>query len=250
VDHSFRNEKGMKRFYLKQKFFEGGTYQLPKDESNHAKNVLRLDPGTKIKLLNGEGQEALATIEKIDSEECQVRVEEVMEIIPNAPLYLLQSTLKGPKMDWLLEKATELGVHSIQLLQTERTIAKTEKIDRWKRLISAAMKQSGNAREPELFEPVSLLEAVQKFQGLKLHLQPTAEEGMIPFVQSNRKAGEPIILAIGPEGGFSPAEEDLLHRSGFQGVCLSNQILRAETAAISALTLAMHSIDFSLSQRV
>jgi 16S rRNA (uracil1498-N3)-methyltransferase len=250
MDHSFRNEKRMKRFYVKQKFLEGTSLLLSKEEGNHAKNVLRLDVGKKIKLLNGEGQEALAVIERIDTEECKVKIETVMEIPNSAPLYLLQSTLKGPKMDWLLEKATELGVHTIQLLQTERTVAKTEKLDRWKRLITAAMKQSGNAREPNLMEPISLVEAMQKFQGLKLHLQPGAEEGMIPYIQINRKAGEPIILAIGPEGGFSPEEEDLLHRSGFQGVCLSNQILRAETAAISALAIAMHSIDFSLSQRV
>lgn len=239
----------MRRFTIKENFQVGDRVSLSPEESNHAIRVLRLKEGDQVVLLNGAGKLGHGKIDEFHDGIVWLTITKEELVEARTPIILLQAILKGPKMDWLLEKATELGVYGIQPLITARTIAKSEKLDRWQRIIAAAMKQSGNAIEPNLFPTLPLAEALQHHaDGLKVYLQPESPIGLAELVTNH--PGQKLVLAIGPEGGFTTDEEDLFAKSGFHRAGLSMQVLRGETAAIAALSIAAHSIDFSAPKRV
>lgn len=239
----------MRRFYFEGDFQVGNTIELSEEESNHAMRVLRLREGEAVLALNGKGRMANCVVAAIGSSKISLRVESVEDKARSRSLILFQAVLKGPKMDWLLEKATELGVDEIRPMFTERTVAKSEKMDRWQRILSSAMKQSGNAFEPKLFSP----EPMEKLLSLhadaqKFLLDPNSSHGLASLIDENTPSK--VILAIGPEGGFTAEEERRFRENGFVPVALSHQILRGETAALAAISVAAHSIDFCSSKGV
>jgi len=234
----------MRRFLVHEKFIEGQTLNLSTEESRHAVKSLRLQPGAQIFLTDGQGQSAEAEIVAIEGEIVQARVIRLQVFSRGRSLALLQAPLKGPKMDWLVEKITELGVSDLHLIKTQHTVATGEKIERWQRLAQAAVKQSGNAHLPVIHPIRPLAEVAAQLQGLKILLQPGCSEGLAAVVAARREEEGGITLAIGPEGGFSAQEEAELFRAGFVPAALSLQILRGETAALAALAIAAHSIDF------
>jgi 16S rRNA (uracil1498-N3)-methyltransferase len=238
----------MRRFFVEQPLSVGARARLSPEETKHAARVLRLAPGAEVLLLNGLGLEARARLLSLEAEGAEAEVLEVKEITKPVRLELLQAPLKGPKMDWLVEKLTELGVDALRPARTERTVAAGEKEDRWARIAQAAVKQSGNATFPKLHPLVSFDEALAQLPAgaFRVHLQPGAA-GALHEVISRAKAGgaRTVILAIGPEGGFSTTEEEKLTQAGFVPASLSRQVLRGETAALAALAIAAHCIDFS-----
>jgi 16S rRNA (uracil1498-N3)-methyltransferase len=239
----------MRKFTSKENFQLGERVSLSPEESNHALRVLRMQEGDSAILLNGQGKLGYGKISAIQEGIVWLTIEKIDNVEARTPIFLLQAILKGPKMDWLLEKATELGVNGIQPMITARTIAKSEKIDRWQRIISAAMKQSGNPVEPKLYPTLSLSAALDQHpNGLKVFLQPDSAAGLAQVIANH--PSQAVVLAIGPEGGFTPEEENLFEKSGFLRAGLSLQVLRGETAAIAALSIAAHSIDFSAPKRV
>lgn len=245
-------EKRVKRFLVNQPLVAGTRLQLSPEESKHAVRVMRLEAGAKVLLTDGKGHEAEATLLSSDKSGATFDVGAVREARVKAfRLELLQGVLKGPRMDWLVEKATELGVNAIRAVDTQYSVA-GERADRWARVAQAALKQSGNLTMPE-FPPVcGLAEALDHlpsgFHGLLL--SPTAKEGLAPLVKSLGPSPGTVVLAIGPEGGFSPAEEKLLETKGFRACLLSGQILRGETAALVAASVALHALEFPDSNKL
>jgi 16S rRNA (uracil1498-N3)-methyltransferase len=236
----------MRRFFVNNELKAPSRLMLSREETKHAAKVLRLEPGEELLLLNGKGLEAKGRLLAIGAEGAEVEVLEVREIKKAVRLELLQAPLKGPKMDWLVEKLTELGVDSLWPARTERTVASGDKEDRWQRIAQAAMKQSGNAAMPEI-HGVALLSdmLLQLPDGARILLQPGATLSLAAAVQNAKSAGSTrVILAIGPEGGFTDKEESQFIAAGFQPASLSKQVLRGETAAIAALSIAAHCIDF------
>jgi 16S rRNA (uracil1498-N3)-methyltransferase len=235
----------MKRFLVDQDLAEGALITLSQEESRHAVKALRLGPGSAVELTNGKGARAEGTIVSAETAGTVVKVLSVRVEKPSAEIDLLQAPLKGPKMDWLVEKVTEIGVSRILLAQTKYSVAGGEKIDRWQRIAQSAVKQSGNPVMPSIHAAKPLAEALSALgdYDLKVLLQPNAPEGLAEAVKKSQ--GRKILLAIGPEGGFSAEEELLLQEKGFQPAALSRQILRGETAAIVATAITAHSIDFS-----
>ncbi|MGE3261511.1 MAG: 16S rRNA (uracil(1498)-N(3))-methyltransferase [Bacteriovoracia bacterium] len=240
----------MKRFLVRDPLIVGQKVQLPPEEARHAYKVLRLGIDDEVLLTDGYGKEAHGRIVESAKEATFVEVLSVMVKANTRKISveILQAPLKGSRMDWLVEKLTELGVDTLHPVQTEHTVATTEKEDRWIRLVQAAVKQSGNLRPLKIQALLPLADALKaeaKLPGLKLLLSPSAPLSLAKALLEKISAKPPrIVLAIGPEGGFSKAEEEELIRQGFQAVALSHQILRGETAGLTAAAITLHLVDF------
>jgi 16S rRNA (uracil1498-N3)-methyltransferase len=207
------------------------------DEHHHLSRVVRLRIGDTVLITDGDGNASEAVIEEIGHDETQCRVTARHENFnePPVPVVLMQAALKNPgKMDWLVEKGTELGMTAFVPLLTERTITQTVKIDRLQKLAETATKQCLRGRIPKIHEPVSLLDAVEAHSSARLlifhesaPLDATPESLLID--------GRPLALFIGPEGGFSDEEVALLRGHGADILSLGPRRLRGETAGLAAL---------------
>src|SRR5262249_24651450 len=161
---------------------------------------------------------------------------------PRCAVTLVPALLKGERFDWLLQKATELGAAAIQPIMTQRTVRKIDGDDRaalkrWQRLVTEAAEQSGRGRIPVLHPPLALGE----WRGAEYHVVLVAHEGVTTRTVACTLGRETpsAALLIGPEGGFAADEVERLAASGAIPVSLGPLILRAETAAIAALTLTL-----------
>lgn len=238
----------MRSFFVPGPYAENELVALPENEARHAEKVLRLKTGTEVAILDGQGNVAIGVFERNEGGSF-VRIRKVRRAeAKRLKVELIQSQLKGPKMDWLVEKLTEIGVDAIHVIRSEFTVAQSDKADRWIRLSQAAMKQSGNPKLPEILAPAELKNALARLEQrkvLKVLLSPEAERGLYESIREAGSEGfESIVLAIGPEGGFSPTEESLFAEAGFIKAALSKNVLRGETAAITATSIAIHAIDF------
>jgi len=244
----------MKRFLVSDALTTGVRVQLTPEESKHCTRVMRLAPGDTILLANGKGIEAEAKILSTEKTGVIAEVATLREVAARAFRFeLIQAPLKGPKMDWLVEKATELGVDALHVLNSQFSVAGGERSKRWQRIAQSAMKQSGNLRMPEIFDSAPLREVLARlptsFAGFLL--SPTAKIGLAEAIETSLSQGKNyVVLVIGPEGGFSQEEEEAFAAKGFLPCLLSSQILRGETAALSALSIALHTLEIRTASRL
>jgi 16S rRNA (uracil1498-N3)-methyltransferase len=237
----------------------GADVALPDEVAHQARDVLRLAAGDTLWLLDGVGGEYPATLVTVDRKRVTARLgERVLGLAePPVRITLCQGMLKAAKFEWVLQKGTELGVTTFIPLLTERAIAATEelggaKLRRYERILAEAMEQCGGAWLPELATPRPLAHALASLPPDAIALIPWEEErattlrAALTEAQATRAAsGQPIgeiRLFIGPEGGFAAGEVALAQRLGATPVTLGRRILRAETAAIVAVTLALDAL--------
>jgi len=203
-------------------------------EARHARQVLRLRPGDELTVFDGRGHEA----------RCRLGDAGRLEILhhtttPPLPCRVtLAQAITKKHMDWIIQKATELGVAAIVPLVTDRTIVRTAKPDRWREIALEACKQSGNNWLPEITAPVTLAEAAAGTYDLKWIAALTP--GTVPFCV---KPARSVLLLIGPEGDFTPAEVARAQAAGCVPVSLGPLTLRAETAALYALSVLHHELQ-------
>ncbi len=235
----------MPRLYCPLPLSEGVDLSLPPGAARHVQ-VLRLQPGAKVTLFNGEGGEWEATVTRMGRTEVQARVGAHQPADREAAraVHLALGMPANERMDWLIEKATELGAASLQPLVTERTVLRLsgERADKkqahWQAIAVSACEQSGRNRVPVVGRPQGLdawcRGAKDDALRLVLSLQPQAR----PLPQAIAgHAARPVLLLSGPEGGLSPAELDQAQAQGFVPVTLGPRILRAETAPLAALAM-------------
>jgi 16S rRNA (uracil1498-N3)-methyltransferase len=209
--------------------------------------VLRLRENETVQIFDGAGREFLCQIENIGKKETSLKI--INETESPAPesgldLTLAVALLKGEKFDLVVQKAVELGVTKIVPLNTKRAGAKSEdgkkKLERWRKIIIDASKQSGRATLMQIKAPINFAEFINSasiiFSGANLLL--FAERSGRSF--SSVDANEKIIAVIGSEGGWDEAEIELARSQNFQIITLKGRILRAETAAISIATILQH----------
>ncbi len=206
-------------------------------EHHHLTRVLRLGVGDAVLVGDGRGDVAEAVIEAVDREETRCRVLTVHARFNEPPVEvtLLQGVLKNPsKMDWLVEKGTELGMTSFVPLMTEHTVAHSVKTDRLRKLAETATKQCLRGRIPDILDPLSLSEAAGKYAATRMLM---FHEGAPPdaTIEALVLDERPLAVFVGPEGGFSAAEVDLLRSGGADVLSLGPRRLRGETAALAAL---------------
>lgn len=216
---------------------------LNRDQSHYLLRVLRLKPGAQLHCFNGHGSEWVATVDAVERRECTIFVRElVRERSPTlAPIILAIGWLKGAAMDTVVQKATELGVDRIVILQTERSNVVLDdkrtasKLQHWRAIAVSACEQSGRLFVPQITQPVTLadfLTGSTNTQRFLLDLEsPSLDAGETP-----RKT----TLLVGPEGGWSDAERALVKQHQIPSAGLGELTLRAETVPLAALAAIRH----------
>ena len=240
----------MPRFHCPVPLTLGAEIELPATAARHVQ-VLRLQPGGVITLFNGEGGEHSATILRMGRSDVAVRIDahHAIEREPKRAVHLAVGMPANDRMDWLVEKATELGVASIQPLHTAHSVLRlsgeraTKKQAHWQQVAVAACEQCGGNRVP-VIHPVrdlnSWLKSVpgestaESWQNCVLSLAE-GSNGLANWLRESSERNAPVRFLSGPEGGLSPAEEAQAIAAQFAPVTLGSRVLRAETAALAAL---------------
>lgn len=242
-----------RRFYASPEDITPTLVTLSLDETHHLVRVIRCKPGDEVFVFDGVGNEYRCSLAAENARGAQLEVIAPLHDIVESPLDLTlgQSLAKGEKFDFIVQKATELGVRRIIPLATRHADVKLEpdqiagRIERWRRISLEALKQCGRRRLVEITAPMALSQALESAEsdssGLFLVF---SEKGGSPIAGALPEPGaiHPITLLIGPEGGWSDDELALIDERGGRAVTLGPRILRTETAALVAITLLQHEL--------
>jgi 16S rRNA (uracil1498-N3)-methyltransferase len=229
------------RLFVPGELQAGATIDLPADTAAHIVKVLRARSGDAIILFNGGGAEYLGAIDSVRGSRVSVLLQEVRGIDRESPLAvtLVQAIPRGDRMDFVVQKATELGVARIVPVLSQRSVVRlnekqhASKLEHWRGVAVSACEQCGRNRLPVIEAPRELLD----------HLGAPAAAGTTRWVLDPECAPLPqlavpqgaVELTVGPEGGFAPEELDAMRVAGLSGLRLGPRILRTETAALAAL---------------
>lgn len=220
----------------------GARTRLPETAAAHLGRVLRAQVGDPCVVFNGDGCDYLARIASIGKREMLVDVGARQRIDNESPLQitLLQALARGEKMDLVLQKGTELGVAAFVPVTSDRSEVKLrdgrldKRIAHWRGVVTAACEQCGRAVLPAVAAPVAMAAALAQLPAAsrRLWLDPSAarSSGGLPVGRADS-----VVLAIGPEGGWSPRDRAELHAAGFTGMRLGPRVLRTETAGLAAI---------------
>jgi 16S rRNA (uracil1498-N3)-methyltransferase len=235
---------GLARFHVATAA-PGAHVTLPEHTAHHAREVLRLRSGAAVRVFDGHGAEYEATLDEVSRRSVSAHLLRAVAAAPESPLHLVLavSPLKGDRMELVLQKATELGIAEIWPVVTERTDAAARpalqgtRVERWERVASGAAEQCGRAVVPGIAgtSTVAALLA-QPFDGTRVALLETPGHPSLPTLP--HESGRPLLLLVGPAGGFAPSERELLRSAGFLPASLGPRILRSETAAVAAVAVA------------
>lgn len=240
----------MRRFFFDPKTRRGEKVVLSKEESRHIKKVLRLEIGSAVELLDGEGglySGIITMIERTVEVEITSTLSEVGE--SSGSIQVFQAILKGEKMDTVVQKCTELGVTKMVTFQSVRCQGKLDplvgakKQGRWQRIGLAACKQCMRPLPMDIVEPVTFKDAVcndrMSDTTLRILFWEEEQETHLRDIKGLESA-DSIALLLGPEGGLSPEEVDLARKHGWVSVSLGKRILRAETATLTAVSIVQY----------
>jgi 16S rRNA (uracil1498-N3)-methyltransferase len=232
----------MRRFFAEPERCQGSEIELDERESQHLAQVLRARVGEKVTVLDGAGGVFEGAISRLSKRHVHITVESKKRVPPLPyELTLFQAIPKGKIMDWIVQKATELGARKIIPIETERTVVEIEhghaegKIEKWKAIAIESIKQCGSPYLPKIEEPISFAKALQNRGNdfaIVASLHPGAKE------ISNIQLKSPCQIWIGPEGDFTAQEVDQLVDRGVHPITLGPLVLRCDTAAVCALALA------------
>lgn len=231
----------MNRFYIETELNTGNTIELTESVFHHWVRVLRAKELDQAIFFNGKGGEYIVTLTEINKKNAFVSIDQFNPIDRTAPAKVIlgQVMSKGDRMDYAIQKATELGVTTIQLLTSERCEMRLKydrdqkKIDHWQSVAIAACEQCGMNIVPEILAPIALTEWVSsELPQARLVLAPNKDQNNVLL------NSEPdLALLIGPEGGLSEAEIETANQNHFQSWCIGDRVLRTETAPVVALSI-------------
>ena len=230
--------KSLPRLFVRQPLTEGATVDLDAGQANYLGNVMRMGVGAELLVFDGSTVEWLARVAEAAKKRMTLSVERrtrVPETIPD--VWLAFAPVKRAQTDWLVQKATELGVARLLPMMTRRTVAERVKVERLEAIAIEAAEQCGRTRLPEIDEPVALARLLDDRDAQRT-LYFADENGGEP-VGASFTSG-PALILIGPEGGFTDEERALVRdAANTVAVSLGPRILRAETAALAALATFM-----------
>ena len=230
------------RIFTDQPLTAGTEIALEPGPSHHLLKVLRLKPGAGLCLFNGRGGSFAAVLAGSRGPEARVAVGDFAPADHESPLAieLAIGVSRGERMDWVVQKAVELGVTAIRPLVTERTEVRLggerrdKKLGHWRQIAIAACEQCGRNRLPAIHAPQPLADWLPAAAGLRLVLAPGATTALAGIEAT---APDAVTLLIGPEGGLSAVEIDVAVAAGFRAVTLGPRVLRTETAPLAALAI-------------
>ena len=233
----------LNRVYTERPLAEDVEVTLPEAAASHVARVLRLRAGAPLVLFDGSGADFRGEIVAVEGERVRVRIGERAAGLRESPLAitLVQAVSRGERMDWTLQKATELGVRRIQPVLSARSVVRLDeqqagrKLRHWQAIVAGACEQCGRSVLPEVRAPLELSRflAESSRDGQRLVLSPGGPASLAGLASASAR----VELLIGPEGGLDDAELDAAGRAGFAPVRLGPRVLRTETAGIVALAV-------------
>ena len=242
----------MSRFYVTKESVLGDSIVIGGEEAHHIIDVMRIKPSDSIVAFDGSGREYAGLIEKIARRSVTVKILRTIE--PSAPpgvgITLIQSLPKKAKMDYIVEKATELGAAAVVPVITERTIPDWDEDKRascalrWRRIALEASKQCGRRDIPAVSGIAPFAAVLKAAGGYDLALIATLADGAAPLREALKgfSAGR-IAVAIGPEGDFTPKEAELAREAGFRPVTLGSRVLKSDTAGLAVLAILEYELS-------
>ena len=239
------------RVYVEAPVATGKRLVVEGSAANHITRVLRLRSGDLLTVFDGSGGEFGARIEEFRKDSVVVTVEEHRPLDRESPLplTLAQGISRGERMDWVIQKATELGTSRIVPLFTKRSMVRLDerqaerKLQHWRAIAIAACEQCGRNKIPELAAPVDFFDVLPADDSgaMRLLLSPTGDLRIEDLAEAGQDLApgvrKGITVLIGPEGGLEEVEQEAALAAGFKAVQLGPRVLRTETAAIAALTI-------------
>ncbi|MFT0533022.1 16S rRNA (uracil(1498)-N(3))-methyltransferase [Castellaniella hirudinis] len=238
----------MPRFFCSAALRAHTAIDLPEALAHHALRVLRLADGTAITLFDGQGGQYPATL-RVQGRRAQAQLgtHDPAERELQGRLMLLQGIASGDKMDWVIEKAVELGVYAVAPVMAERSVLRLsgarldKRLAHWRAIVQAASEQCGRNRLMRVLDPAPLAACLEGLDGPALFAHP---EGGQSFDQALQSVDRRLSLLVGPEGGWSDAELALGQRRGLQPVRFGPRVLRTETAGLAMAAAATALLDW------
>ena len=222
-----------------------GHAELRGDDARHLTRVLRVEPGQRYEISDNQSR-YLAEVETAHKDEVSFRIiEQLAPEPPRVRVTLLASLVKFDRFEWMIEKATELGVAAIVPIEAERSekglmLAASKRIDRWRRIVLESSQQSRRATMPAVEDPIVFADAIRNVADHRYFLDEQEDASPILKVLPNiRSVGDTVAVLLGPEGGWSDRERLASIAAGWTPVSVGPHILRAETAAAAAVALVM-----------
>jgi 16S rRNA (uracil1498-N3)-methyltransferase len=223
---------------------DGTSLALDESEAHYLGHVLRLAPGRRLVVFNGRGTEREASVESLQRRGAVVALEAARPALPESPLdlTLLQALPKSDAMDLIVQKATELGVRALVPVYTEFSVVKLDterserRVDHWRKIARSACEQCGRHTPPHIEPPRPLQASIEALPAgpTRLALEPSAQR----VLGEQAPPPQGLIVAVGPEGGFSAADWRRLDAAQFTRATLGPRVLRAETAALAVCAIA------------
>lgn len=232
----------MQRYFVKDFDKEySNTFTLSEDDSYHIIKVMRYKINDLIEVVSKDNMYICKITELGKNVKCEVN-EKVLSKVTNIPnVTIAQSLVKEQKMDYILQKSTELGVNKIIPIKTIRSIVKIEndnkKVDRWQKIVKEASEQSKRLDIPTIEKPININELAALQYDYKILCSVNETSINIKKALQNVKYSDTILIVIGPEGGFDKKEEQVLIDSGFVSTSLGTRVLRTETASLFVLSV-------------
>lgn len=248
----------MHNFFVNENQKQNNRYFINGTDFNHIKNVLRMNVGDTF-LVSESGVSSFCEIESFETDTVIVKIieEDYNDTSLPIKIYLFQGLPKGDKMELIIQKSVELGVHEIVPVQMSRSVVKIEekkkksKQARWQSISESAAKQSKCNKIPEISEILTYKQALEKAKELDLLLVPyESKNGMEDTKKALNeiKSGMSVGILIGPEGGFDEKEVNEAFEMGGKVISLGKRILRTETAAITSVSMCMLHAEMNLSE--
>lgn len=244
----------MRRFFIEPGQIGESVIHITGSDVNHIRNVLRMNPGDQLVAGSQDGREYTCYIEEITEQQVAAHIMYVQDTQAELPskIYLFQGLPKGDKMEWIIQKAVELGVYEIIPVETMRTVVKwdekkaAKKTVRWQQIAEGAAKQSGRGFVPRIHELCRFRQALEYGQMCPVRWIPYERaEGMDDVRERihSLQPGQGVAVFIGPEGGFDEREVEDARNLGYAPITLGRRILRTETAGLALLSVLMFQLD-------
>jgi 16S rRNA (uracil1498-N3)-methyltransferase len=245
------------RFFIRPESWAPDRLELDQDEAHHCIDVVRATVGQRVVVFNGRGIEAVAEISGIARSRVQLKTLQISQTPPlPCAITLAQAIPKGKNMDLIVQKGTELGVSKIVPLISERTVVQVEpgeaekKTEKWRQIVIEAGKQCGQSRLPDVSSPVTPKQLFADFDGYEVALIASLQSdsrsfksAQADFREQYRRRPKNVLILIGPEGDFTPAEAASAKSAGCSPISLGPIVLRTETAAIYCLSVLSYELQ-------
>ena len=244
----------MQNFFVYDSQVQGENIYIEGTDVNHIVHVLRMKVGEEVSVHDDVNRKYLCRIEKLLEERVVLSIVEQQESDTelSCPIYLFQGLPKGDKMEWIIQKCVELGVHAIVPVATKRAVVKLDekkaqkKVNRWNAIAESAAKQAGRALIPQIATCITFEKALRMCNGLDAALIPYEKAEGMQHARDQVRAlhgKHSIGIFIGPEGGFEESEIEAARAAGAIPITLGHRILRTETAGLTMLSILMFELE-------